>query len=119
MGDYSLYFDRAELACSHCGKLFIDPAFLEKLELARTLAGIAFIIVSGFRCPEYNKAVGSTSQNHVSGRAVDIKCERGSSRRLILNGLMAAEFNRIGIHKTFIHADTMDELGAPKSYWMY
>ena len=119
MGDYSLNFDRKELACTCCGKLVMDAGFIEKLELARELAGIPFPISSGFRCPAHNKTVGSTSQNHVSGRAVDIKCTMGHERRLILNGLIGAEFNRIGIGRIFLHCDTMDELGSPKSYWLY
>jgi len=119
MGDLSLNFTFEEMSCPCCGKIAIDPKFLEKLELARELAGISFPINSGFRCPAHNKAVGSSSGNHVSGRAVDIKCTMGHERRLILNGLVGAEFNRIGIGKTYIHADTMDELGSPKSYWVY
>src|SRR4030042_6666478 len=99
MADYSLNFSRNEMKCPCCGELIIDPGSLEKLELARLLAGIPFPINSGYRCPKHNKEVGSTSQNHVSGRAFDIRCESGSARRLLLNGLMGAEFNRCGREK--------------------
>ncbi len=125
----SLNFTFEEMSCPCCGKILIDPEFLERLELARELAGIPFPINSGFRCPEHNYKLWlediihnpkiKETRNHPSGRAVDIKCAMGHERRLILNGLIGAEFNRIGIAKTFIHADTMDELGSPKSYWLY
>ncbi|MFH2000720.1 MAG: peptidase M15, partial [Planctomycetota bacterium] len=60
--------------------------------------------------------VGSTSKNHTSGKAADIKATDGPTRGKILKGLYRAGFQRIGVAKDFIHADSMDEV---ESAWFY
>ena len=112
-------FTFSELACKCCGKLQIDNRFLETLDFARVLAGYPFIINSGYRCDKHNKEVGSTSNNHTSGKAVDIGCETSNARFKIITNLLQAGFVRIGIAKNFIHVDKMDEQGLPKSIWLY
>jgi len=119
MGDLSLHFDRKEFECLDCHEAFMDMDFINRLEEARTLGGIPFQINSGYRCKKHNKEVGSTSNNHTSGRAADIQCLLGSARRLIINALIQAGFNRLGIGKTYLHVDIMDAYGSPKSYWVY
>lgn len=113
------YFKLDEFKCHCCGQVHMDDDFLAKLDLAREYAGTPFKIMSGYRCPKHNKAVGSTSKNHVNGKAADITCTVGPQRIMILQGLTKAGFNRLGIAKTFIHADTMDNEGSPKSCWLY
>lgn len=47
----------------------------EGLERVRALTGHAIQILSGYRCPELNKAVhGSTDSQHMKGQAADIIC---------------------------------------------
>jgi uncharacterized protein YcbK (DUF882 family) len=92
------------------------PAFLEMIDEARDRAGVPFIINSGYRCGAHNLAVGSTSNNHTRGVAADIRCEDGPTRLKILKALLETGFKRIGIHKTFIHADIN---AGPKSIWLY
>jgi len=100
-----------------CGnKAVMDILFITQLERAREIAGVPFVINSGYRCLTHNAAEGSTSMNHVSGKAADIKATDGPARGKILKGLYLAGFRRIGIHKLFIHADTMDEI---ESAWFY
>ncbi|MFA5436152.1 MAG: D-Ala-D-Ala carboxypeptidase family metallohydrolase [Candidatus Neomarinimicrobiota bacterium] len=111
------HFTIDEFTCKcGCGRNNIDPDFLRMLDIARSIAGVPFIINSGCRCPEHNKAVGSTSDNHIEGHAADIKALNGYMRMRILSGLVKAGFKRIGIHKTFIHADNMDKT---ESCWVY
>ncbi len=105
-----------EFKCKHCGALVIDEAFYKMACLAREIADTPFVISSGYRCPEHNKAVGSTSMNHVSGKAMDIKALYGPQRGKILKGLYKAGFTRVGIRKDFIHADVTD---AVESCWLY
>jgi uncharacterized protein YcbK (DUF882 family) len=110
-------FTLDEFTCKcGCGRNNMDKDFLKRLDLARDLAGVPFSINSGCRCPEHNNCVGSTSINHVEGKAADIKATDGHTRIKILEGLIKAGFKRIGIHKTFIHADSMDQ---PESLWLY
>jgi len=111
-----MYFKVEEFACKCCGKHPIDALFLAQLEKARGMAGVPFVITSGYRCPTHNAAVGSTSKNHTSGKAADIKATDGPTRGKILKGLYRAGFQRIGVAKDFIHADSMDEV---ESAWFY
>ena len=42
----------------------------------------------------------------MNGVACDIHCVDSHSRQIIVNALIQAGFTRIGIAKTFVHADT-------------
>lgn len=105
-----------EMACRCCGEIKVDMQFLAQLRRAREISGVPYIINSGYRCPKHNKAVGSTSQNHVMGRAADIKATDGPTRGRILKGLYKAGFVRVGIRKDFIHVDNMP---LAESCWLY
>jgi uncharacterized protein YcbK (DUF882 family) len=110
------HFILDEFRCKCCGRVEMDPCFLAMLDDARTIAGVPFAITSGYRCPRHNAAVGSTSKNHISGRAADIRVINGPKRIRIIKGLITAGFTRIGIGTDFIHADTMDAID---SCWLY
>ena len=117
MGDLSKHFSKAEMECRcGCGIRYTDDKFLAMLEKARDDAGVPFCINSGYRCEKHNLAVGSTSKNHTSGKAADIACTSGPQRMKIVRGLIRAGFRRIGIKKTFIHVDSMNNTG---SMWLY
>lgn len=111
---------REEFACKgkNCcgGKVILDAIFFMMITKARALADTPFVITSGYRCPQHNADVGSTSMNHVSGKAADIKAVDGPARGKILRGLYQAGFRRVGIRKDFIHCDSMDEV---ESCWLY
>ena len=109
-------FDLKEFNCPCCGGNEMKPVFLEMIDEARRLAGVPFGINSGYRCPKHNKEVGSSSANHTSGQASDIKCTDGPTRFKIVSALIKAGFRRIGVAKTFIHADCTD---GPTSIWFY
>lgn len=110
------YFKPSEFACKCCGSIGINPDFVKMLEEAREVAGVPFVITSGYRCQKHNKAVGSTSTNHTSGKAADIKATDGPTRGKILRGLYLAGFKRVGVAKDFIHADISDSV---ESCWLY
>ena len=84
----------------------MHESFLHKLDDARGIAGVRFMITSGFRTEEHNSFVGGVdSSSHTRGWAVDISCRDSVSRYKIIYALMAVGFNRIGIADTFIHVD--------------
>jgi len=88
------------------GKKDFRPESIDRIFLARRIAGIPFVLNSAIRCAKHNKDVskiGDTS-SHLSG-AFDIKCPDSRSRFIIIDALLKAGFTRIGIAKTFIHAD--------------
>lgn len=84
----------------------MDPGFLEKLDKARELAGISFVIASGYRTRSHNKKVGGVKDSsHCRGYAADIRVKNSTSRYKIIQALLAAGFTRIGVAATFIHVD--------------
>ncbi len=117
------YFSKEELACVCCGECNMDEGFIEKLTRARIAAGIPFVVDprkggSGYRCWKHNLEVGSASDNHPSGHAVDIKCTDSRSRYKIVKALLDVGFTRIGIHKAFIHVDDNPNQ-EPEVMWPY
>lgn len=101
----------------------MDLGFLHKLDEARMLADTPFRITSGYRSEAYNEDLrkrgykASKQSSHCKGCAVDIAVNNSAQRSAIIQGLIKAGFTRIGIAKTFIHADT-DE-NKPSAIWLY
>lgn len=110
------HFKLSEFNCRCCGRNEMKPSFLEMIDQARNIAGIPFVVNSGYRCQKHNAAVGSTSSNHTNGVAADISCTDGPSRLKMIRALLEVGFNRVGIAKTFIHADCNT---GPNSIWFY
>jgi hypothetical protein len=77
------------------------------LNEARKIANVPFVVNRSCSCPSHNESVGgSDTSSHLTGYAFDIHTGGDSTRRFaILNGLIRAGFRRIGVYKTFIHAD--------------
>jgi len=113
------YFSRAEMTCKcGCGCCNMDKHFMSKANLAREIADIPFYVISGFRCWKHNQEIGSTSDNHPLGFAMDVRANNSRQRFIILEALIKAGFKRIGIHKTFIHFDDNPN-GTPEVAWLY
>jgi len=124
------YFTLSEFDCPSLleSGINMDRAFLDKLEEAREYAGIPFKITSGYRTKKHNEELrkkgykASANSSHLIGKAADIAVGSGAERYIILNALIKSGFKRIGIAKTFIHADTdsIDQGGnKPNSVWTY
>lgn len=97
----------------------MDKGFLEMLEAAREIYGKPITINSGFRTEEHNMKVGGTqNSSHLRGFAADLKCNTSVDRWDLLDSLMKAGFNRIGIADTFIHVDN-DPDKPPFLIWTY
>ena len=76
-----------------------------KLEIVRTAIGKSMRINSGIRCLKHNRSIGSSdTSSHVKCIAADIGCRQMSDRHLLMLHLPKL-FDRIGIHKDFIHVD--------------
>lgn len=80
--DASAHFSFDEFACRCAGRLpgcrriVVQRALLQALERYRQLAG-AVAVLSGYRCPAHNQAVGgATSSQHLYGSAADISYRR-------------------------------------------
>lgn len=112
-------FKLEEFKCPCCGKVEMQDSFLKLIDIARTTAGVPFVITSGYRCEKHNKEVGGKADSaHTKGYAADIKCSDSSTRFKIISALIKAGFNRIGIANSFIHCDCDPSL--PKNViWTY
>lgn len=97
----------------------MQSSTLQMLDDARGIAGIPFRINSGFRTKSHNAYVGGKeNSSHLYGYAVDISCTESHQRAVIIDALIHAGFNRLGIAKTFIHADN-DPQKTADVYWLY
>lgn len=109
----------SEFDCPCCGKNHMEPRVFNRFCLAREISGVFYIINSGWRCPEHNKKVGgSETSSHLTGEAGDIKSITSNHRFQVIRGLREAGFTRIGIAKTFIHADD-DRNKTQGVIWLY
>lgn len=125
MTQVTKHFTRAELACKHCGKLFLTPAFLERLERIREKMAMPLVISSACRCPDYNEKVSSTGRAgpHTKG-AVDVAI-RGSAALRLVELAIAEGMTGIGVNQKgdarFIHLDDLpDEPDQPRpTIWSY
>lgn len=92
---------------------------INRLDTARDIAGIPFVINGAYRTVEYEKKHGRKgTSSHTLGRAVDIRCNTYDNRMKIVCALIKAGFNRIGIGKTYIHADD-SPIHKPNVMWDY
>lgn len=113
------YFKLDEFKCKCCGKVIISDNLLLLLDRAREMAGIPFVITSGYRCEKHNAEIGGVPDSaHIKGLACDIKAVTSSKRYRIVKALMQVGFNRIGIASDFIHCDI--DVTKPKNViWLY
>lgn len=98
-------FKKSEFACKcGCGFDDVNDGFVNRLQFARNIACVPFVITSGCRCKSHNKAEGGgDSSDHLTGEGADIKAVDSATRFKIVNAAISAGFNRIGIGKTFVH----------------
>lgn len=115
----SKYFKEEEFSrCSPaCSLQDMKQPTMSKLDTAREIAGIPFVLTSAYRSPEHDKGRSGTGA-HTLGRAIDIRCNTSRNRFLVVNALLKAGFKRVGIAKTFVHADD-SEVHAQEVVWLY
>lgn len=119
MGDVSKNFSFNEFTCPCCGKHDISLDLVDRLQQVRDMYGKGMKITSGYRCKKHNDSLpkSSPSSSHIDGEAVDIYCA-DSSRRDELVGFLRTKFNRMGLHKHFIHVDISKTKASPV-LWVY
>ena len=110
MGNW-LYFTNEEVEG-------LDNELVSRLDQARHLAKIPFVITDGLRTPYTNTDPNAVKDSaHLKGLAVDLRCRDSGSLFLMKRALYSAGFNRIGIyfrvdpkdstrlHPTHLHVD--------------
>lgn len=115
------YFKESEFkACTpRCSMQDMSQQLMYMLDAAREIAGIPFVLNSAYRSKEWDKSKGRTGNSaHTRGLAVDIRCNSNANRYIILTALLRAGFTRIGVGKTYIHADIDNSL-TQRVVWHY
>ena len=114
---YSLYHHRAshklsphfkliEFACEdETGLVLVHPALIEGLEQLRARFGVAVQILSGYRTPSHNLAIGgATRSRHMLGLAADVKIT-GIRPEFVAGAAERLGFSGIGQYRGFTHVD--------------
>ena len=114
------HFKRSEFTCKcGCGETVISDELLQSLDKAREFAKIPFVISSGYRCKNHPESKKNPTSSHIKGLAVDIKCEGSNTRAVMMDALVFADFERFGLHESFIHVD-IDVYDKPSPViWLY
>ncbi|NRA48033.1 MAG: peptidase M15 [Phaeodactylibacter sp.] len=101
------------------GAEHMDAYLVELLDEARTIAGVPFVITSGYRTAAQNEAVGGVdTSSHTKGLAVDIAAGSSGTRFKIIQACIAVGFTRIGVGRGFVHVD-IDETKSKNVLWDY
>ncbi len=101
----------------------MDSDFLDLLDHAREEADIPFKITSGYRTQKHNQDLrnrgykASMNSSHMIGKAADIMCINAADRLTIVKALINVGVTRLGIAKSFIHADV--DSSKPDAIWLY
>jgi|TARA_R100001530_G_scaffold18757_3_gene15921 uncharacterized protein YcbK (DUF882 family) len=114
------HFTDKELACPCCRDTNMDVDFMDKLEVARVLAGIPFKITSGYRCEKYNAKItggAPTGGAHSMGKAADIRCRTGTDRFKVVSAGITAGFEGIEVCDRHIHFDTKKRTHKNRVIW--
>ena len=103
-----VYFSEKELnyLTPSCSLKDMDESFMKRLDFARTIAGIPFVLNCAYRSKEWDISKGRNGLSyHCKGRAVDIRCNDSTNRAKIIYACLNAGFKSIGLYPTFIHID--------------
>ncbi len=85
-------FKPEEFRCNHCGRGadIVKPELLAALQRLRDLYGKPMAVVSGYRCPEHNRAIGGAVRSaHLVGEAADIQDHRGELKSFCTDAVLA------------------------------
>ncbi len=98
------YFNISEFADHYSNANKIEPSVVQMLDKAREIAGVPFIINSGYRDKNHPESLKNPTSSHIKGLAVDI-ATTPQTQDIIYNALKKAGFIRLGVGDDFIHAD--------------
>lgn len=107
-------FTHGEIACKHCGALFINLEAMDSLQALRYRVG-PLSVTSGYRCAEHPAEKGKAQPGaHWYGRAFDIGGLIGGRAHQVLKEAFDLGFTGIGVAMQgdkagrFLHLDMID-----------
>jgi hypothetical protein len=102
----------------------MEPEVVQALDIARDIYGYPMKITSGVRTVEYNRSLmakgypASPKSSHLLGWAADIEVPNNEKRFLMIEALLDAGFNRLGLGQDYLHVD-MDPCKPRNTIWVY
>ena len=117
-GRLTEHFTRSEFDCQcGCGTGEISMELVQLLELTRLEYDKPMRINSGIRCLNHNRSIGSRdTSSHIKCLAADVGCTDMGERHKLLQ-ILLKHFDRVGLHKKFIHVDVDTE--KPNGVFVY
>lgn len=116
----------AWIRCQHTGLLRMEPDFLDKIQILRTVYGLPMYGTSGYRHPTHPiEAKKSAPGPHTTGRAADFGVSHANSYYLLEAIFKTGLFTGVGVQQKgvgrFIHIDDLPETtGRPRpTTWSY
>ena len=131
-GEANTYTRDGKTYVTDSGKNNMDKTFIRRLDKARELTvtnkneftkGIPFIVINGYRSPEYNAKVGGVPNSaHVRGVGTDLDYTTKEEKEEIMKALDQVGFTRYGVRTgssgSSIHVDS-DETKPQFVVWGY
>lgn len=108
-------FTVQEYACRcGCNSVMWNENFMDLLQQLRTTLNSPLVVISGYRCPAHNMAIGGAQESqHLHGRAVDVRLRVPTIQVVKLaEGL----FNGIGYGTNMLH---LDNRAVGRRRWWY
>lgn len=99
-------FSPREVACKHCGELYVDTASLDSLQKLRKAWGKPIFITSGHRCAVHNGRVGGVASSQHLELAFDCAV-LAHEQEAFVQAAREAGFTGVGQYpsKGFVHLD--------------
>jgi len=113
------HFTPEEMACK-CGckscRMILD--FMQRLEEIRIHYNRPMHITSGFRCADYDKAIGGKG-NHSLGCAADVLISKGDNMMDFVEACLKVKMRRVILYHNMPHVHIDDNPDAPGGIFIY
>ena len=99
-------FTPKEIACRHCGELFLDRSSLDCLQRLRSAWGKPVRLTSAHRCAEHNRKVGGSPNSQHLKLAFDCACPAAEQDAFVALARRSG-FTGVGRYpgRNFVHLD--------------
>ena len=98
-------FSAREIACKHCGEVYLDIYAMDMIQSLRRQLGKIIILNSAHRCALHNVQVGGAPRSQHKKLAFDVSLKNHNRQELKAAAKLLG-FTGFGYAQTFLHLDT-------------